>query len=174
MLVLSRRPSEKILFPGVGISVEIVQTKGNTVRVGIEAPEDVRILRGELQQHQSQRSLLDMNRVELSSQGQNGCEKYDDDQRVQLNQRMEEISLALALAQNQRRQGLSEHADLAIEQAIERVNELKEIFTAPGKTENQAMVCEPSTGYQIHRERKSETRLALSAESFCLQFEFAV
>ena len=34
MLVLSRRPHEKIAFPSLGISVEILRVDGRTVRVG--------------------------------------------------------------------------------------------------------------------------------------------
>jgi len=48
MLVLSRKQDEEIVFPELGISVRIIRTKGNQVRLGIEAPSDVRILRGEL------------------------------------------------------------------------------------------------------------------------------
>lgn len=48
MLVLSRRESETIFFPDMGISLEIVRVKGNTVRIGIVAPREVRVLRGEL------------------------------------------------------------------------------------------------------------------------------
>ena len=49
MLVLSRKAEETIVFPELGITVEVIRTKGNTVRLGIRAPESVRILRGELQ-----------------------------------------------------------------------------------------------------------------------------
>ena len=48
MLVLSRRPEEEIVFPELGISVKVIRTKGNEVRLGITAPNSVRILRGEL------------------------------------------------------------------------------------------------------------------------------
>ena len=48
MLVLTRRPNEKIVFPNLGVTVQIIQSKPNAVRVGIEAPPDVRILRDEL------------------------------------------------------------------------------------------------------------------------------
>jgi len=48
MLVLSRRPDEKIVFPELGISIKVIRTKGNQVRLGIQAPETIRILRGEL------------------------------------------------------------------------------------------------------------------------------
>jgi carbon storage regulator len=47
MLVLSRKPGEKIVI-GDGITVTVVEVDGNRVRLGIEAPADVRILRGEL------------------------------------------------------------------------------------------------------------------------------
>jgi carbon storage regulator len=47
MLVLSRKQQEQIKI-GDQITVTIVRVKGNTVRVGIEAPRDVRVIRGEL------------------------------------------------------------------------------------------------------------------------------
>jgi carbon storage regulator CsrA len=48
MLVLTRRESEKIVFPDVGVTVEIVSLKGNRARIGVEAPRNVRILRQEI------------------------------------------------------------------------------------------------------------------------------
>ena len=48
MLVLSRRPGERILI-GDQISITILRATGGSVRVGIEAPHDVPILRDELQ-----------------------------------------------------------------------------------------------------------------------------
>lgn len=48
MLVLSRRTGEEIVIPELGITLTVLMTKNNKVRVGIEAPKAVRILRGEL------------------------------------------------------------------------------------------------------------------------------
>lgn len=48
MLVLSRRESQRIQL-GNSIVVTIVRVKGDRVRLGIEAPNDVRVLRGELE-----------------------------------------------------------------------------------------------------------------------------
>ncbi|MEM8669981.1 MAG: response regulator [Planctomycetota bacterium] len=48
MLVLSRRESDKILFPSLGISVEVLRIQGNKARLGVEAPDDVPILRHEI------------------------------------------------------------------------------------------------------------------------------
>jgi carbon storage regulator len=47
MLVLSRKIEDKILIDGQ-IEIQILQIKGNTVRIGVKAPDDVKIMRGEL------------------------------------------------------------------------------------------------------------------------------
>jgi carbon storage regulator CsrA len=47
MLVLTRKIQEQIHI-GNNITISILKLKGNTVRIGIEAPRDVRVLRGEL------------------------------------------------------------------------------------------------------------------------------
>ena len=48
MLVLSRREGERIRI-GDSITVTVVRCAGDKVRVGIEAPPDMLILRGELE-----------------------------------------------------------------------------------------------------------------------------
>jgi len=50
MLVLSRRNGESIVIGG-GITVTVLEVRGNVLRLGIEAPEKVRILRTELYEH---------------------------------------------------------------------------------------------------------------------------
>ena len=47
MLVLTRKLQQKIKI-GDAITVTILRVKGQTVRVGIEAPREVRVVRGEL------------------------------------------------------------------------------------------------------------------------------
>ena len=47
MLVLSRHANEEIAI-GKDITVKILHLKGGRVRIGIEAPKDVNIRRGEL------------------------------------------------------------------------------------------------------------------------------
>jgi carbon storage regulator len=47
MLVRSRKPGEKILI-GENVTVTIVRIGPNTVRLGIEAPRDMNIVREEL------------------------------------------------------------------------------------------------------------------------------
>ncbi len=49
MLVLSRRENERIKL-GDSITVTIIRVTGDRVRLGIDAPADVLVLRGELEQ----------------------------------------------------------------------------------------------------------------------------
>jgi len=48
MLVLSRRPDEKILLPTVPAVLKVISAQAGLVRLGIEAPAHVPILREEL------------------------------------------------------------------------------------------------------------------------------
>ena len=47
MLVLSRKQQQTFLI-GDQIEVKILKIRGNTVRIGISAPNDVKIMRGEI------------------------------------------------------------------------------------------------------------------------------
>ena len=47
MLVLGRKQDESIIIDG-RITVKVLQVKGNRLRLGIEAPEDVPIRRAEI------------------------------------------------------------------------------------------------------------------------------
>lgn len=52
MLVLSRKETQRIRL-GDSIVITIVKISGDKVRVGIEAPNDVLVLRDELEAHES-------------------------------------------------------------------------------------------------------------------------
>jgi carbon storage regulator CsrA len=47
MLVLSRKVNEEV-HVGSDITITVLEVRGHVVRLGIKAPRDVRILRGEL------------------------------------------------------------------------------------------------------------------------------
>lgn len=48
MLVLSRRKQQEVLFPNLGITVQVLQIRGQIVKIGIEAPKDVPVIRREV------------------------------------------------------------------------------------------------------------------------------
>ncbi|MCM2371998.1 response regulator [Aporhodopirellula aestuarii] len=47
MLVLSRRAQQQISFPNLGVTLSILQVKGRIVKVGIQAPPEITVLRQE-------------------------------------------------------------------------------------------------------------------------------
>ena len=75
MLVLSRKVGEQIKI-GKDIVVDILKIEGNTIRIGIEAPKDVTILRMEV------------------------FEKIQDENRESASRGVEDLSDAIALIQS--------------------------------------------------------------------------
>lgn len=49
MLVLARKKNEEIVIDGGRIRIVVVEIRGDKVRLGIEAPEDVSVHRREVQ-----------------------------------------------------------------------------------------------------------------------------
>lgn len=64
MLVLSRKVGERIVVGESGVSVTVIDIRGNRVRVGITAPPDTPVFRKEL-----------TIRRRLESPGQSPCER---------------------------------------------------------------------------------------------------
>ncbi|TWU20259.1 Carbon storage regulator [Novipirellula galeiformis] len=50
MLVLTRKLDEKIQI-GNDITITLIRVQGNTVRIGIDAPREIRVIRAELESH---------------------------------------------------------------------------------------------------------------------------
>lgn len=48
MLVLSRRARQRVVFPHLGISISVLQVRGRIVKIGIEAPDSITVLREEV------------------------------------------------------------------------------------------------------------------------------
>jgi carbon storage regulator len=72
MLVLSRKESERIRL-GNSIVVTVVRVSGDKVRLGIDAPPDVLVLREELEVHESADTaglVVDLTTAEVSGSGQ--------------------------------------------------------------------------------------------------------
>jgi carbon storage regulator len=52
MLVLTRKADEALII-GDTVVVKVLSVRGNKVSLGIEAPKDVKVLRGELEVHEA-------------------------------------------------------------------------------------------------------------------------
>ena len=59
MLVLSRKVGDKLVIDG-NITVEVVKISGNRISLGIVAPSNVKVLRGELTEPKAFSQTIDM------------------------------------------------------------------------------------------------------------------
>jgi carbon storage regulator CsrA len=100
MLVISRRLNEKLLFPGTNISIQVVAIKPGVVRLGIEAPPHVSILREELRARADERKSSRPRR----RFGFSGDRLTND----LASHRLETVSLGLGLARLQLRTGATQ------------------------------------------------------------------
>jgi carbon storage regulator len=59
MLVLSRKVGDKLVIDG-NITVEVVKISGNRISLGIVAPSNVKILRGELTEPRAKAEMVEL------------------------------------------------------------------------------------------------------------------
>jgi len=104
MLVLSRRTNEKIVFPGLDISVQLLSIQGNVARLGIEAPPDVKVLRDELARNLPAGATIGPRRASPSHSLRNMLNK---------------VSLSLSVFQQQWQRGLTEAANATLEKVFQ-------------------------------------------------------
>ncbi len=123
MLVLSRRASETIRFPQLGISVSILSVKGNRVQVGVDAPAQIQIVRKELE------SVADTNGKDgmANSIVSNSLASVkSSEEKHALKNRLNRAMLALQLTQKQLSAGQLESADKTLAFALARLAELED------------------------------------------------
>jgi carbon storage regulator CsrA len=131
MLVLSRRLLEKVLFPGLNIALQIVSVKGNQVRLGIEAPPGVLVLREELQ-----------GRSAMPAEPSPPAESTESQVRALrhlVRNRLNVTSLGLGLLRQQARAGLIDELERTITKMEEEMQMLRQ------RLESAAVKAPPAT-----------------------------
>jgi len=121
MLVLSRRPHEKIVFPHVGITVEVVSVSGQTVRVGVNAPREVLILRGEVPEKEDPARQGGPRPAALAAEAAANAQLAEAQRRElnhRLRNRLNTANLAIHLAQKQLEIGENLSAEKTLERAL--------------------------------------------------------
>lgn len=116
MLVLSRHQDQTIIFPNLGIQVEVLRVKGKNVRLGVKAPREIRVARGE---------LTSQDEIQCSSEIIGQLEQGLDDsaspkQRHDFKNKLNSVSLALYAAQRKLEQNASSNASSNGAQVVER------------------------------------------------------
>jgi carbon storage regulator CsrA len=135
MLVLSRGPTDKIIFPNLDITVEILRIKGNKVRLGIDAPKDIHVLRHEL----------------VDEQSGTGAATRTSHWSHAFRNRLNTANLALHVLQRQLEAGLEEEAEETLKKALRELDTLNETIgettvvqssTAPARPPCRALLVE--------------------------------
>lgn len=114
MLVVSRKPNERITFPNLNISVEVLRVAGKAVRIGVDAPSDVRILRGE---------LVDEQQIQEENEAARRA-------RHAHRNRLHTAKLSLHLLQKQLDAGRFEEAEQSLASALEAFAELDQVASS--------------------------------------------
>jgi carbon storage regulator CsrA len=112
MLVLSRKENEKILFPHLGIALQILRLGCGKVRLGIEAPDDVSVVRYEIASPEQIDEFAQ--RLQQSSSGASH----------EARNRMHTTLLGLCLVQKQLARNLFDDAEQSLEELIEELQGL--------------------------------------------------
>src|SRR2546426_438488 len=102
MLVLSRRVDEKIVIPCIRAAIKVVAVKPGAVRLGIEAPRQVAVLRDEVYD-----SSLQPRGAAVMQPGATDTEAEFADVRHAFRNRLNNISLGLALLHRQLQAGMT-------------------------------------------------------------------
>jgi carbon storage regulator CsrA len=121
MLVLSRRPDEAIVLHTLGVRVRVLRVEGNIVRLGIEAPDDVRIRREELADKKDAREAGSRDAATPARPASGAKEAAGNFRRG-----LRRIGRGLRAAQQELRAGQSDKADEALARAQEALAALQQ------------------------------------------------
>ena len=136
MLVLSRRVNDTIVLPDLNVLLEILEVKGRNVRVGVNAPAEIKILRGELESSEKPSHRV-MSSFSLASKcGQGTQDKLDS------------LSIALTLLKKMLRCG---EINLAVAKLTETIEQLQ---ASNSEHANSDVRCRDSLVKDIENERK--------------------
>jgi carbon storage regulator CsrA len=113
MLVLSRKEDEKVRFPGLGITVQILRVKGSRVRLGVDAPMEVRIIRDELEDERSDGLPSRTHVIRLPQ-----------DLRHEIRNELNALSIGLHMFKQEMEEGYSEDAEATFDKLVEHLERI--------------------------------------------------
>lgn len=115
MLVITRRSSDRISFPQVGISVHFIRVQGGSAKVGVDAPRDIAIVRDEVADDPEAAAALRQQWLRLPKEV-----------RHEIRNELHAISVGLHLYREQLKSGIAADASdtfSEIQDAIRRLDE---------------------------------------------------
>lgn len=128
MLVLSRKANQSVQFPNLGIKVEILSVNGKTVKVGVDAPRDIAILRGEVERFENEQ-FGDPSATNETAESRKLVHE--------LRNQIHAAKLALHLLQRQIEGGDQIKADKTLSRALNALSQLDETAAGPVDTRKE-------------------------------------
>ncbi len=117
MLVLTRRPGQKVVFPSLGVTIEILRSRGSVTRLGIGAPDDVPVLRDEVL---AKRTAL------ADAQPSSPQPAENRERRHELRNRLNHLMLKLQLLEYQLQFGAPPDSETQLAEVISGLTELEQ------------------------------------------------
>ena len=118
MLVLTRRLKERIVFPSIPAEVQVLGIKGGQVRLGIEAPPQISVVREELTGRPENENVAETSWSASPESSQEFVHR--------LRNRLNDVGLNLAILRQRVRQDQAESADLIIDRIEEELRRLRQ------------------------------------------------
>ena len=119
MLVLSRKTDQKVVLPGLDVTIQVLHCKATGVTLGIEAPPQIRILREELQSENPETFDSEGFRELVNQRVQSLPEQIRHDWRNRLNT----LTIALHMLSDQIDAGEFTSADEAYDELVKLLTE---------------------------------------------------
>ena len=156
MLVLSRRLHEKILFPTIQAAVQVVGVRAGVVRLGIEAPRELPVVREELHEGPAKGGSAPSQPADRAASAEIRDLKH------LLRNRLHIGSVGLALLRRQLQDGLIEDAETTLAKVQEEFRSLVQRLDDEERKPPQAAVPQPPT-----EARKSKALLVEDNSNEC-------
>jgi carbon storage regulator CsrA len=135
MLVIARRVQESLVFPSVQAAIHIVAARSNAVRLGIEAPPEVTVLRGELYER--------LGGAKVQPAGTGPPEVEAAHREHALRNHLNNISLALGMLRRQLRACLTAEARAVLDRAEHECLALRQQLETPARAGAPAVPVTP-------------------------------
>lgn len=134
MLVLARRPSQSIVFPELGITIQVVETSNSVARIGVHAPREIKILRDEVYN-----KIIADDPDAFDSQTALEKEKRE---RHDLKNRLNAANIAIHLARRHLQEDRAKEAQAALDRAIGELRNLNYIMKTQGQSTVRVLLVE--------------------------------
>lgn len=130
MLVITRRSSDRISFPQVGVTIHFIRVQGGSAKVGVDAPKDIKIVRDEVADDPEAAALLRKQWLRLPKEV-----------RHEIRNELHAVSVGVHLYREQLKAGVHNEAGetfAQIQDAIRRIDE-NEVLNRPNNDKPQAL-----------------------------------